>query len=123
MMRKISLILLILCMVVSLCACAKPEEQPQETQNGLIILENGLVVYQVTAVDEMGNPMQDVVVQLGEDEHDIKTTNALGFVEFTKEEGNYQVKVLATPAGYAVVDDAFPFSAGKSEMRIIVPKA
>ena len=124
MIRKISLILLMLCMVVGLCACAQPEEsQPEETPNDLIVLENGLVVYQINVVNELNEPMGDVVVQLGEDEHDIETTNEQGFVEFTKEQGNYAVRVLAVPAGYAVGDVAFTFPAGKSQIKIIVPKA
>lgn len=128
MIRKVSLILLILCMVLGLCACAQAEEEPQQTEeivNNMIILEDGRVLYRVTVVNEMAEPMQDVLIGLclGEELAQDVLTGEDGVAEFICEQDNYLVRILSVPGGYALMDDALTFAAGYSEMKVILPKA
>lgn len=125
MIRKITLILLAFCMVLALAACTTTQEpqQTEEDKNDMLVLPDGRIGYEITVVDEMSQPMAGVIVQLGDDEHDVDQTDAQGVVRFAKEAGNYAVRVVAAPPGYALGDDAFTFLPGSSEMKIILPKA
>ena len=128
MIRKVSLILLILCMVMGLWACAKAEEPQhpeEELVTNIIYLEDGRVLYRVTVLDDLAQPMQDVLIGfcLGEELAQDVLTGEDGVAEFISEQNNYVVRILSVPGGYGLMDDVFTFAAGYSEMKVILPKA
>ena len=128
MIRKISLILLILCLVVGLCACNKQEDasQPQEEiTSHIIYLEDGRVLYRVNVVDETAQPLQDVLIGfcLGDELVEDVLTGEDGVAEYISEESKYNIRILSVPGGYALMDDPFTFPTDYSEMKLMVPKA
>ena len=128
-MKKMLILILALCMVFGLCACggekapveeapvveAPVEEAPVEevTEEATEAAPAG-IVYTVNVVDEGGNPVVGTMVQICQGELCMMpcATNDSGVATFTvTDEGTYEAKLLALPAGYeyATEEQAFPF--------------
>lgn len=133
---NICLILLMLCMALSLCACGSEvpaaTEAPTETEIAVetteapaeteAALAEGMVNYKVTVVDEGGNPVVGAMVQLCKDSCVPNVTDDTGTATFTLAEDDYKASMLAMPAGYeyAGEEDAFYFEDGSYELTIVL---
>ena len=143
-LNRILAIVLVLCALLSLCACGDTntpvEENPDASVNTPVEDEKTPenepedntseeeapvgVVYTVTVTDEGGNPISGAMIQLCQGEMCLlpAATDANGVVTFTvTEDGAYEAKFLALPAGYEYVDDVqvFPFN-GATELSIVL---
>ncbi len=142
-MKKLFAALLLICMVFSLCACGgnTPTEpqgtQPQQTQNQetepLVtdpqptqpdVTEPNGVTYTVKVVDEGGNPVAGVMVQLCAEICMPKFTDADGAAVYTNQEerSDYKASVTSYPAGYEALGEQtdFYFEQGSYEVTITV---
>lgn len=125
-MKRILASILMLCMVFSLTACGggsgtgntekntqnagsensevKNETEDAESQKEEI--PEGKAVYTVKVVDESGNPVKDVMVQMCLTTCVFGQTNADGVATFTLDEAEgYKAEVLNLPEGYAKVSE------------------
>lgn len=127
-MRNILAAVLVLCMALSLMACGntEPQETTQATTEATKPVDDGKVAYKVTVVDNAGNPMEGVWVQicLMADEGSCLpgTTDANGVKEFLTNEAEYKVSFINPPEGYTV-EEAYYFEAGSHEMTITLNPA
>lgn len=133
--KKISLLALVLCLALSLCACGgsdtpateapateapateAPATEAPETEP---TLAEGMAVYTITVVDEGGNPIAGAMVQMCKDSCIPGATDANGVATFTMAEDDYKVSFLTMPTGYELVDETteFYFDAGSTDMTI-----
>lgn len=131
--KKISLLALVLCLALSLCACGGSEapateapateapatEAPAtEAPETEAALAEGMAVYTITVVDEGGNPIAGAMVQMCKDSCIPGMTDANGVASFTMAEDDYKVSFLTMPAGFELVDETseFYFESGSTEM-------
>lgn len=128
--KKIFATLLMMCMVMGLCACGNTQSSDSQAQSNKPSTENSQVADSqensesevqdnrttITVVDESGNPMANVMVQIcqqtGEEELCIPAvTDANGVATFTITEGvTYAAKVSALPEGYEYATDEHEFT-------------
>ena len=143
-LNRILAIVLVLCALLSLCACGDTNTPVEETPNASVNTpvedektpENEPedntseeeapvgVVYTVTVTDEGGNPISGAMIQLCQGEMCLlpAATNAEGVVTFTvEEEAAYEAKFLALPAGfdYTTEEQVFHFN-GATELSIVL---
>ena len=141
-LKKFFAVLLALCMMLCLCACGNGNDnqgqEPDPTENTPVVNdpepseedpsedepEATGIVYTITVTDEGGNPVSGAMLQMCQGEICLlpATTDANGVVTFTvTEDGAYEAKFLALPAGYEYVDDVqvFPFN-GATELTIVL---
>lgn len=133
--KKLSVLALVLCLVLSLCACGGSEapateapateapvtEAPAtEAPETEAAIPEGMVQYTITVVDEAGNPIAGAMVQMCKDSCIPGMTDAAGVASFTMAEDDYKVSFLTMPAGYELVDETseFYFESGSTEMTI-----
>ena len=134
-MKKLSLLALVLCLVLSLCACGGSEapateapatqapatEAPAtEAPEAEPAIPEGMVQYTITVVDEGGNPIAGAMVQMCKDSCIPGMTDGSGVATFTMAEDDYKVSFLTMPAGFELVDETseFYFESGSTEMTI-----
>lgn len=132
-MKKFLSIALMLCLVLSLCACGSAEENtPATTEAPVIVTEapteapaeteaavaEGMVTYTVTVVDAEGTPISGAMVQLCLDACIPAVTNESGVAQWTLEEADYKVSFLTVPAGYTAEAEDFYFEAGSTELTL-----
>ena len=134
-MNKLALLALVLCLVLSLCACGGSEapateapatqapatEAPAtEAPEAEPAIPEGMVQYTITVVDEGGNPIAGAMVQMCKDSCIPGMTDAAGVASFTMAEDDYKVSFLTMPAGFELVDETseFYFESGSTEMTI-----
>ena len=137
-MKKILAGILLSCMVLSLAACGagsdknsqdsqKPQNsQAENSQKDTEEQKEDKAVYKVTVVDEEGNPMSGVMVQICKDSCIPKLTNASGVAEFeVADEEGYKVSFSSIPDGYesASEETEFYFEDDKMEMTLTLKKA
>ncbi len=125
--------LLVLCMTLGLCACGGKEE-PEQTTEAKTTTEqtteaqttveettedNGMVVYTVKVVDEAGNPIANVRLQLCMESCYPSRTGEDGVAKFTIPEGEYKAS-LTLPDGYdyTTEEQEFHFEDGSTDMTI-----
>lgn len=122
-LKKFSIVALMVCLLLSLCACgsepaAQPE--PEESEAPVVTTEapaeeteaaipDGMVKYTVTVVDEGGNPVVGAMVQLCKDSCVPGVTDASGVATFTLPEDDYKASMLSMPAGYAYAGETEEF--------------
>lgn len=127
---------MLLCMMLSLCACGGSEAAPTqapETEAPVVVeteapaeteaaVPEGMVVYKVKVVDEGGNPVAGAMVQLCKDSCVPGVTDAEGVATFTLPEDEYKASMLSMPAGfeYAEETDAYYFEDGAYELTIVL---
>lgn len=127
---------LVLCMALGMCACAQsgnadttaaqqPQQQttaPEDTTAAAdtTAADDGKMTYTVKVVDQDGNPMAGVLVQLCLDTCLPGMTNDDGAAEFAVVQADYKVSVAAMPEGYehAGEDVEFYFDDGAYELTI-----
>lgn len=139
-MKKLSIIALLLCMVLCLCACGSSEapatEAPEteaptvaETTEAVaeteIAVPDGMVSYTVTVVDEEGNPIAGAMVQLCKDSCIPGVTNDEGVATFIMLEDAYKASMLSMPEGYAYAGETeeFYFDNGSFDLTIVLKAA
>lgn len=133
--KKFSLLVLVLCLALSLCACGGSEapateapatEAPAteapvtEAPETEAAVPDGMVKYTIAVVDEGGNPIAGAMVQMCKDSCIPGATDASGVATFTMPEDDYKVSFLTMPAGFELVDETseFYFESGSTEMTI-----
>lgn len=133
--KKFSLLALVLCLVLSLCACGgskapateAPATEAPATEAPVVeepeteaTLAEGMAVYTITVVDEGGNPIAGAMVQMCKDSCIPGMTDGNGVATFTMTEDDYKVSFLTMPAGFELVDETseFYFESGSTEMTI-----
>lgn len=137
-MKRMFMLLLALGLMLGLCACggdhveetvAPPVEEVSEVPTEEVTeapteAEPAGIVYTVTVVDEGGNPVVGTMVQICQGELCLmpSTTDESGVATFNvTDEGAYEAKLLALPAGYEYTteEQAFPFGSA-FELTIIL---
>ncbi len=136
-MKKGFILVLALCLMLSLCACngdggsettAAPVETtvPNETTVPVETTapQGG---YKVKVVDEGGNPIAGLLIQLCKDSCLPTATDENGIAVWpnSPEADGYKVSFLKLPAAYTYVDDTteFYFASGETEMTIVLKAA
>ena len=137
--KNLLVVMLMLCMVVTLCACgnaakeetpdeptAAPETVATEAAETEVVEEtaaadDGMTEYTITVVDDAGNPVVGAMVQMCKDSClPGPATDAEGKTHFSLVEDDYKVSFIVVPAGYTYMDDAteFYFEDGATELTI-----
>ncbi len=137
--KKIFAIVLMLCMVMSLCACGGGTEDSEKnsdsnTENSQVAgsqnpssetesQDDDKIEYTVKVVDESGNPIAGALVQMCSDTCFPMSTDANGVATFNLPEAEYKVSFLntETPAtGYTYVGEEtnFYFDGDATELTI-----
>jgi len=82
-------------------------------------------VYTVKVVDENGNPIAGVMVQLCDEACWPAQTNAEGIATWSLEEANYKASFMKVPDGYALMDETneFYYDEGNFEMTLTLKVA
>lgn len=136
-MKNLTVIALLLCMALSLCACGGSEtpatEAAVETTEAPVVetteaaeeeavIPDGMVQYTVTVVDEGGNPVAGAMVQLCKDSCIPGVTNESGVATFVMSEDDYKASMLTMPEGYAYPDETeeFYFDDGSYDLTIVL---
>lgn len=141
MMKKLFALLLVLCMVFSLCACGGNSDTEDDTQKENIEnnqddndvdadveddkedeSENTAASFKVTVVDEGGNPVQGCMVQVCKDICMPAMTDAEGVatISIKIEDGHY-LQVSQAPEGYEYTgEEKVYLEAGQKEATIIL---
>lgn len=151
-MKKIFVAILMFCMVMSFCACgnsnsdannenkdnvgsennnnndnegnenddSQNENEDDDSQNE----DDGNIVYQVMVVDEDGNPISGVMVQVCDEGNCYAPsfTNDEGIAEFRlAESSEYKTKIVTNPTGYEAVEtDYVHFEDGSTTVTLTV---
>lgn len=131
-MKRLLALLLSLCLVLCLCACGggnedttpndEPSTEGSQPEASSDPTQQTGPVYKVTVVDDEGNPLAGVMVQLCKDMCVPAVTNAEGVAEFRQPEDDYHVSVASMPAGYEYSSDEqeFYFEEGSYELTIVL---
>ncbi|MBQ8769223.1 MAG: hypothetical protein IJZ15_06240 [Oscillospiraceae bacterium] len=140
--KKLFALMLALMLVVCLCACGQDTQtdKPTDPTTGTTqttdptksttqpttepAIPDGMVQYKVKVVDEAGNPVVGVMVQVCTDESclmPVKTDDA-GVATFAPAaEGEYHANFLpGVPAGYEADAEVFYFAEGETELTIVL---
>lgn len=135
-LKKILFLTLVLCLLMCLAACANEtggeSSEPSASETGTVTVptgeptepeDDGKVLYTVTVVDEGGNPVSGVMVQMCQGDICLvpASTNESGTAEFRAEEDDsYYAHIMVMPAGYtyAAEEETFYFAAGSRELTI-----
>ncbi len=122
--KKIPLLLLVICVIVTLCACQSSTGGNGETPADLLGTTQGAeVTYVVKVMDEFGNPMPNVMVQLCKDSCFPAVTNADGVAQSSVAKDTYKVSVTSMPEGYQADAHEFYFEDGATELTITLRPA
>ena len=115
MKKVLVLLLLALSMLFCICACSdKPEADESKNESGAVSVDESKeeskpveYSFKVKVVDENGNAVNGVTVQLCKDTCIFNTTDASGITGFNAEitEG-YKLSVLDCPDGYEYTGEA-----------------
>lgn len=141
MLKKLFAALLAVVMVLALCACGEDgiQTEPNETKGNVTDTtgapdtttapagettapaeDNGKVTYTVKVVDEAGNPMANLFVQLCSESCVPGVTDADGVAVFNLPEADYHASVTSLPEGYTytTTETEFYFEDGSTELTI-----
>ena len=138
-MKKMFLMALVLCLVMTLVACGKKSEEPTVTTADVPAgtteapvptttakPDDGKVTYTVTVKDENGNPIVGAVVQLCKDINcNPSVTGADGVATYSLAEDTYKVSFVMMPSGYTHSGEAtdYYFSEGSRDLTITLKAA
>ena len=140
--KKILVLALALMLVLALCACSLPSQSegtapatdpttaptqpttaPTEAPTEPAIPE-GMVQFKVKVVDEAGNPVVGVMMQVCNEETCLMPvmTDDAGVATFAPAaEGEYHANFLTgVPTGYEAEAEVFYFASGESELTIVL---
>ena len=132
MMKRFTAAALLLCMVLTLCACGGEPEATEAPTEATPAATEAVVPqteapteavfegYTVTVVDEAGSPIAGAMVQLCLDTCFPSATDESGVAKFALEEAEYKVSFLMLPAGYTYSTEAqeFYFESGSKDLTI-----
>lgn len=138
MMKKIFALLLVLCMVFSLVACGGNADTKNDDKNNNVVdkdvdakdeskdesdEDEGVqtkAAFQVKVVDEGGNPVQGVMVQICKDSCVPAMSGADGVASFNVQiEDGHKLSVMSMPEGYAYDGEAEVYlEAGSTEYTL-----
>lgn len=144
MMKKLFVLLLVLCMVFSLCACGGNSDTEDDSQKDKI--ENNqddndvdadvededeieddteaenTAAFKVTVVDEGGNPVTGVMVQICKESCVPAMTDANGVATFNNVEitDGYKLSVMSAPEGYEFSTEEIYLEDGATEYTLTV---
>lgn len=136
--KKITALVLMVCMVLGICACGQeaPSEsttQPETTESTTLptpaatepeeeTVDTNKVTYTVYVVDEDNNPVTGGMVQFCLESCSPVVIDESGVATFTAEPADYEVKMLSMPAGYtySTEQEVFNFAEGESELTIVL---
>lgn len=141
-LKRMLAIMLALCVVFALCACsgdgsadatdasegteAAPDTTPateEIPQDDTQTVDDSLVTYTITVVDDAGNPIPGAIVQLClEACTPCDATGADGVTSKAMPEADYKVSFIIVPAGFAA-EEAYYFEDGSYEMTITLKAA
>lgn len=138
-MKKITYLLLtilLICAAINLSACGDNSGKDNTTENDSknelestsdketesSSEDNGKIKYTVTVVDEDGNPVAGVMVQLCKDSCVPAMTKDNGVAEFNLKEDDYDVKFAIEPEGYEAPAEKYNFESGKTDITITLKK-
>lgn len=122
-MKKLFALLLVLCMVFSLCACGGNNEtedtdgeniQTEKDETDVMtdndeeeVVEEETASFQVHVVDESGNPISGVMIQICKDTCIPCMTDGEGVAVFNIEiEDGHKLSVTSCPEGYEYTGEA-----------------
>ena len=135
--KKVFVVFAMACLLLGLCACGNTQsgdsekksenhssetEQVKESEKDSQVEENK---YIIKVVDEDGNPMANVMVQLCDDANCMPNmTDANGVAKFNYKEGVvYTGKIATMPEGYDYATDEHEFVFdGVTEVTIVLKK-
>ena len=139
MIKKFMAVMLALMLVLCACACSQSDvdtdnENPTSTPSGSsnvtppsssgTQIPDGMVQYKVKVMDDEGNPIAGLMVQLCTEETCLAPvkTDETGVAAFAPaEEGEYHANFLpGVPAGYEADAEVFYFEDGETEMTIVL---
>lgn len=133
-LKKLLTLTMILCLILGLCACGnnaagettgstqEPSTDGQNIPN--VSVDDGKAAYTVKVIDENGDPLSGVMVQICKDTCLPGSTNDEGVATFNVlEEDGYKVSFMVMPAGYTADAEEFYFEAGSTEMTITLKAA
>ncbi len=86
------------------------------------------VTYRIRVVDEEGNPVQGVMVQLCKETCAPKMTNADGWAEYNNDvEDGYHAQFTMIPAGYELpegkeMSTSYDFESGQTEITLVLKR-
>lgn len=112
--------------VTTTVTATEKETEATENKTEEQTKEDTKVVYSVKVVDEEGNVMPSVMVQICKDACIPGKTNDQGIAEFSvDEESDYKASILQMPEGYALVgeEENFYFESGNKEVTITLKKS
>lgn len=112
-MKKILVMMLALCMgLVMMTACGgKGKAQEAEAADGYVVI----------VMDKDNAPVKDVDVQLCDDRMCLsQTTDEAGYAKFETEEGEYKLKVLNVPEGFAADDTEYDVSGSYGVTMVVL---
>ncbi len=130
--KRITVLLLALCLAFGLCACGGNSDNTDAAPAGSTAATTLPVVttepteapdpsHTVKIVDEGGNPIAGVFVQICLDTCTPAQTDANGIASyFDMPEADYEVKLMAMPEGYSYISEeqVFHFPEGSTELTI-----
>lgn len=139
-MKKLLAALLAVVMMLGLCACGGESEATEATQateateiteeteateqtEATEETEAAGTVYKVTVVDEEGNPVSGVMVQICFETCLPAMTNEEGVAEYRVDEADYKVSFLMIPDGYAEDLNEYHFDEGAYELTLTLKAA
>lgn len=139
-MKKLFVLALALCLALSLCACGGDEVEETVAPPAEDVVETPVeeeteapteaapvgIVYTAKVVDEGGNPIVGAMLQLCQGEMCLApvATNENGEAAFSApEEGAWEAKFLALPAGYEYTTEEQVFAFGGAFELTITLKA
>lgn len=145
-MKRIFGVVLALCMVLALVACgggsgsgASSDEQAPASSGAVSTpadsstpassveetpVDDGKVTYTVNVMDDSGNPVAGVMVQICKDVCMPAITDDNGIATWSLDEDEYKVSFPTSPEGYIdYTGTEFYFDTGSTEMNIILTPA
>ncbi len=97
------------------------DEEPAEA--GAAGTETGEAEYQITVVDQNGDPVPEAVVNVCTDTTcTVSVSDENGVIAFTGEKQNYHLQVIQVPEGYSMVNGSDFYSEDETQLTIEVAK-
>lgn len=135
--KSFLLVLLALCLTVCLCACGDDvvpnDDSSKGNQNNdksstttsttaptTTTTKVPVAKYTIKVVDEGGNPIPQVMVQLCLTSCTPAMTQADGTATFQMVEANYDIKFASIPEGYAADETVYHFDEGSYEKTLVL---
>ena len=137
--KSFLLVLLALCLTVCLCACGDDVAPSDDSSKGdqgnkdsgsttssttvtttSTTAKVKVAKYTITVVDEGGNPIPQVMVQLCLTSCTPAMTNAEGIASFQMVEADYSIKFASIPEGYEDDKTEYHFDEGSYEKTLVL---